>query len=568
MTTVTTGVQTHLPAFEVGEWTVEPALHQLSRQGKLVRIEPKAMAVLVCLAERPGQVISREALLSTVWAGVVVGDDALTQVVVKLRKALGDMREEPAYIETISKSGYRLVAPVVRAAPQPVSVAPPGGVPTAWQGRRGLRPAAAVAVLLLGAAVAWWWQEGRDVDARRGLPPYASVETAGAALPTVAVRPFEALAGDAEELLLARGLTADLITDLSKVAGLWVVDRMPDVATQRGEPGVAAPGGYLVAGTVQRFERRFRLQVRLVDAQTGRQLWSERFERPLGGVFEVQDEMGRAILGLLPVKVSEAEARRVAQRYTRDLQAYEAFQRGRAALHVRRQEDNGAARRMFRQAIDLDAGFARAYAGLALTYAAEYRYQWAGDRAAALERAYELARTALQMNPDIAETYWTLAFVHVHRHQHRQALQALEQALRLYPSYADAYAMMGGIYTSIGQPADGVPLLRTAMRLAPESGYLWQMLLGRAYLYLGDLEQARVNLRHSLARNPGFIDAHVYLAAAHVLAGEQAEAAWQADEIRVLQPDFSVRRWLETNPTADGALKERLVGALGAVDLQ
>jgi DNA-binding winged helix-turn-helix (wHTH) protein len=100
---------------QVGDWTLEPALNQLSAEGKAVKVEPKAMAVLVYLADRPGQVVSREALLSAVWPGVVVSDDSVTQVVIKLRKALGDAAEKPAYIQTIPKGGYRLVAPVVRS---------------------------------------------------------------------------------------------------------------------------------------------------------------------------------------------------------------------------------------------------------------------------------------------------------------------------------------------------------------------------------------------------------------------------------------------------------------------
>src|SRR5262245_44698695 len=93
-----------------GEWTVEPALNQLSAEGRTAKLEPKAMALLCYLADRPGQVVSREALLSAVWPGVVVGDDSLTQAVIKLRKALGDAADAPAYIQTISKGGYRLVA--------------------------------------------------------------------------------------------------------------------------------------------------------------------------------------------------------------------------------------------------------------------------------------------------------------------------------------------------------------------------------------------------------------------------------------------------------------------------
>jgi tetratricopeptide (TPR) repeat protein len=104
----------------------------------------------------------------------------------------------------------------------------------------------------------------------------------------------------------------------------------------------------------------------------------------------------------------------------------------------------------------------------AQTYAADHRYQWTADGAAALDRALELARSALQMNPDIPETYWVLAYVHAQRRQHEQALQQLETALHLYPSYADGYALVGAICTHIGRPADAVGLVRGALRLKPE----------------------------------------------------------------------------------------------------
>jgi tetratricopeptide (TPR) repeat protein len=292
-------------------------------------------------------------------------------------------------------------------------------------------------------------------------------------------------------------------------------------------------------------------------------LWSERFDRTLSGFFAIQDELGPKILKILPAKVSEAELRRMAQRHTRNLQAYETFQRGQSALLVRQKAENEAAREMFRRAIALDAAFARAYAGLALTYAADYRNQWTGDGAAALERAFELARTARQIDPDIRETYWVLAFVHLERHQHEQALQYLETAVRLYPSFADGYALMGGIKTYVGRPAEALPLLRTAMRLNPEGGYLYFLILGRTYLALGDLEQARVNLQQALSRNPVNLETHVYMAALHVTAGDKAAAAWEAEEIRSLQPGFSIRSWLETFPMTDAAQKGKLVKALG-----
>jgi tetratricopeptide (TPR) repeat protein len=314
---------------------------------------------------------------------------------------------------------------------------------------------------------------------------------------------------------------------------------------------------------VQRVDDRLRLHIHLTDGESRKQLWSERFDRPLSGFFAIQEELVPKILQILPAKVSEAELRRVAQRHTRNLEAYEYFQRGQLALLVRQKAENETAREMFRRAIALDAAFARAYAGLALTYAADYRNQWAADGAAALDRAFDMARTAHQIDPDIRETYWVLAFVHLERRQHEQALQYLETAVRLYPSFADAFALMAGIKTYMGRPADAVPLLRTAMRLNPEAGYLYFLILGRTYFALGDLEQARVNLEHALSRNPVNLEARVYMAALHVMAGDKAAAAWEAEEIRALQPGFSSRTWLETFPLTDVTQKTKLVRALG-----
>src|SRR5207244_2620095 len=181
--------------------------------------------------------------------------------------------------------------------------------------------------------------------------------------------------------------------------------------------------------------------------------------------FAMQHELGAQFVRMLPAKVSEAELRRMAQRHTRNLQAYEHFQRGQAALLVRQKSGNETARQMFRRAIDLDKTFARAYSGLALTYAADYRNQWTADAAGALERAFELARTANEINPDIPETYWTLAYVHAQRREHQQALKHLERALMLYPSFADGYALMASVKHLAGRRRPSIPLMETALRV-------------------------------------------------------------------------------------------------------
>ena len=542
--------------FRVGDWTVEPDLNQLSTQGRAVQVEPKAMAVLLHLANRPGQVVGREALLSQVWPGVVVGQDSLTQVVIKLRKTLGDDPDRPTYIQTVKKKGYRLVAPVLRPAG---TTAPP-------MRRRphGVRWIAGAAALALPIATGLWWSAGQQAVS---LSPGPDLAADAAQAPTLAIAPFEALSKDGQELLLARGITTDLLTDLSKSSGLSVIGFSPMEGRPRSEVWSRAESRYLVSGTVQRFDERLRVHVFLVEQGTGRQLWSERFDRPLNDLFAIQDELGPKIVRMLPAKVSEAELRRMAQRHTRNLQAYEHFQQGQAALLVRQKSGNETARQMFRRAIDLDKTFARAYSGLALTYAADYRNQWTADAAGALERAFELARTANEINPDIPETYWTLAYVHAQRREHQQALKHLERSLTLYPSFADGYALMASVKTFAGQPAATLPLMRTAMRLNPTSGYLYFLVLGRAYFFLGNLEQARINLEEASKRNPEYLETHVYLAALEVASGGTPSAGWEADQIRALEPAFSAKRWLDNYPMTDNSQKTKLMQALDPLGL-
>ena len=554
---------------KIGEWVVEPALNQLSAAGQTTKLEPKAMALLCYLAERSGQVVSREALLAALWPGVVVGDDSLTQAVIKLRKALGDDTDAPRYIQTIPKRGYRFLARVVRLdAPAVETTRTNAGVPAiAHRSRFRWLAGAASGVLLLSAA-AWWMY---DESERGGTSALSDPDTPAvrSAQQTVSVKPFEALGDDPQAVVLARGITADLVTDLLKVSGLSVITYTGSNASTAPESvRGTVPVRYMVSGTVQRVEDGLRLNVHLTDAQSGKQLWSERFERTLSDLFAVQEEIGRKILNAVPTKVSEAELRRIAQPHTRNLQAYEYFQRGQMALIVRQQAENATAREMFEQAIKLDPSFARAYAALALTYAGDYRNQWTSDGPAALEKAWKLARTAHQINPDIRETYMVLGAVHLERGQHRQAIEQLETGIRLYPSYADAYALMGGIYAYIGEPAKTLDLLRTAMRLNPDGGYLYYLILGRAYFGLGDLEQARLHLEHALLRNPVNVEARVYMAATQLSAGNKAAAAWEAEEIRALAPSFASRAGLATHPLTDARTQTKLAAALTELGLK
>jgi TolB-like protein/Tfp pilus assembly protein PilF len=386
--------------------------------------------------------------------------------------------------------------------------------------------------------------------------------------PTVTVRPFDSLADDVAQVYLARGITADLTTDLSRLAGLRVIgaSRVAGQAPDAARPKQPA-ARYLVSGSVQRAGNQLKVNVRLMDSATGQQLWSERYEKALGDLFAVQDEIVTRLVSALPVRMSEAERRRLARRYTRNLEAYDYFLRGQAALLTRGRDDNEKAREMYRKALALDPAFARAYAGLALTHAADYRNRWTDNAPQALARALELAETAFRIDPEILEVQWVLAYVHAQNRRHEQAIDHLNQAIALDPSFADAYALLGSIHTFIGQPAKTIPLVRTAIQLNPEAGHLYFLILGRAYFFGGDTEQALINLREALSRNAANLETHIYLAATLALTGDKDAAKWEAEEIRVLAPDFLIGKWLQNYPMTNEGQKRRLASLLADAGL-
>jgi TolB-like protein len=377
------------------------------------------------------------------------------------------------------------------------------------------------------------------------------------------VLPFEVLGDHPEQRYLADGLAADLATDLSRSSELAAVRLDPDA----GVPGAHADAAFRIRGAVQRAADRIAVEVRLEDAATGRVLWSERYYRAFGDLFEIRDDIEARVVQALPGRISAARGFLDAHRYSRSVDAYDAFLKARAALLVRTEEGNEQAEALYLEAVELDAAFARAYGGLALIHAANFRNQWTAEGEAELRRAMEMARTAVRIDPQLPEAHWALGYVSAQRREHHAALVHLDKALAVAPAYADALALKGGIYTDIGQPRSSIPLLREAIRLKPLAGYLYYLMLGRAYFFLGDFEQAAINLREATARDPANLESRVYLAATLQRGGDSTGAEWEAEEVRTLDPAFATGQWLTTYPMTDPGQRETLASALAQLGL-
>src|SRR5688572_3291261 len=361
------------------------------------------MEVLMLLAEHADRVVSREELLHAVWPGVVVGDEALTQSVIKLRRALGDDSRSPSYIETIPKRGYRLIAPVgksddVSSVQDDVPVVPKQVPQGAARWNRSFGLIAGILLVLIAGAAYIATRSQTSPGPAAGTDVFETEDGRKTGLLTVTVLPFETVGVDAKEGYLARGISNDLVTDLSSLSGLRVISVS---AAEQTNSQTARTGRYVVSGSVQRAEDTLRVNIRLIDSRTNEQVWSQRIERPFGDLLAIQNEISRSLLEHLPGTISDAERKRLAKRYTNSPEAYEHFLRAQALFLVRRTDENQQARALYSKALELEPKFARAYAGLAMTYAMDYRYQSSAESSATLTRALELAETARLIDPDI-----------------------------------------------------------------------------------------------------------------------------------------------------------------------
>lgn len=546
--------------FHVADWFVDVASNRIRRGDTEFNLEAKMMGVLACLARRPGEVVPREDLEQAVWNGRFVSCDVLTVCVNKLRKTLGDDPRKPRYIQTIAKKGYRLIAAVTPAAtPTPAAaIAPVATIPVPNRSvTRRIWPAAAIAAGISILVLVQFF----------GREPIVEPIADDAELPALAVLPFDNLNHNPEQDYLSDGLTADITTALSGNAELFVIAN-PSVLAYKSQtidaPRVANALGvrYILQGTVQRTDARLRVNAQLADAHSGVYLWAERYDRDVKDVFEVQDDIVARIVGALEVKLTEEERQRMARRYTASVDAYDAFLRGQTFFSHRTPDDNRLARASYEQAVALDPNFARAYAALALTHTHDFRFGWSASPNASLERAYKLARKAVELDDQLPQAQWVLGHVQLHRHAFAQARQAAQQAIRLNPNYADGYMALANSMVFTGDAEAALPLIRKAMRLNPRYPAQYAEILGQAYYFLDRHEDAVTALTDATERNANLLPSYVFLAAALSGLGNHSEARWTADQVLTLRPNFQSSDVPEMfpieNPTKVAMIVERL----------
>jgi adenylate cyclase len=556
--------------FQVADWEVDPASGWIRRGGITRKLEPRVMDLLVVLAQQPGVVVAREELEARVWSGMVVGYDALSSAMIKLRKALGDDPHHPLYIETLPKKGYRLIAPVQADVTTVETVAitseaKPEITPRfespflklSWRWITG------VVVLLVVGLLSWQWftrfaPETDDI----------AIITQHTDTPSIAVLPFSNLSDDPAQSYFSDGITEDLITDLSRLSGLTVIARNSVFSFKGSMPEpqeVARHLGarYLLQGSVRRVANQVRINVTFIDAESGLNIWAERFDGSLDDVFTLQDKVVDKIVSELEIKLTVQEQANLKKPKAANVEALQEFFWGRATYGSISKQENEAARKRYRRAIELDPNFAEAYAALALTYLDDWRRRWGPSREASISQAIDLAQKAIQIDSNVPQAHFALGYIYLYVHKgHDRAIEEARKALALDPNYADGYALLSSAYFFSGYPEKALPLDRKAMRLNPASSFLYFVHLGRSYYFQKNYQQALDAFRNADERNHNYITNHLWMAATYAQLEQLEEAAWEVDQILTLDPEFSLSHWMDTRPLKKSEQRQHLLAGL------
>lgn len=380
---------------------------------------------------------------------------------------------------------------------------------------------------------------------------------------SVAVLPLENLSGEPQNVHLCNGVTGDIISNLTRFKNLHVIaHQSSNVFLSQQVPlqeiGRKLAVRYLATGGFQRAGDQLRVQVRLLEADSGRSIWAETFTGSIADVFAFQDEVTAVVASCLSVKIDNAERKRQQLSAPSDLQAYGLILRGREVYKQRRRELNLHARRLFEQASTIDPDYAVSYASISRTSNDAWRFNWAERPEEALDDAIRNAEMALSLDPDDARGHAALGNACLYKRRHDDSLAAYERAVQFNPNDADILAEMGHSSSVYGEPERAVDLIQRAMKLNPfyPDWYLWH--LGEAYFDMTDYEQAIRTLTQMRDKT----EAYRMLAASNALLGNMEEARKHAKQIHATHPEFTLKHWQNVPPDRNPEPRERLIDGL------
>jgi adenylate cyclase len=398
-----------------------------------------------------------------------------------------------------------------------------------------------------------------------GTPPQGGLTPP--MIPSIAVLPFDNMSTDSAQEYFSDGITEDLITDLSKLPGLFVIARN-STFTYKGKAVKVQQVGrelgvrYVLEGSVRKAGDRVRITGQLVDASTGHHLWADRYDRQLDDVFAVQDEITRNIVDALAVRLTGLAQQSRQRRRTGNVEAYDMLLRGADRLRQTTREANLQARQLFEKAIALDPDYAEAHALLANTHFRDWSMGWSQD-VHKLEWAREEAERALSLSDDLPVAHRMLAVVLLWMKQHERALKEAERAVALAPSDADGHWAVAEVL-SWWRPAEAIAPIDKAIRLNPYYPPTYLYTKGHAYYLTRCYEDAIRELRRVVSRNPDFLPAHALLSATYAELGRLDDARAEMLETKRISPEISTSTVSTRLPYENSATMTRFIDAVRA----
>jgi len=458
----------------------------LLRAGAVVPLNPKAFDTLLALVENRGSAVGKDELMKLVWPDAFVEETNLTQQISILRKALGDRPEGSSYIETIPKRGYRFVAALNDRVP-------------ARKTRLNWLALAATLLLVTGACVVAYVLLSRT---RPETP-----------IPAIAVLPFVDMSAAKDGEYFSDGLAEQLIDALTRVPGLHVAARTSSFAFKGKQQDIREIGtklkvGLVVEGSVRQAGQSLRITAQLNAVKDGFHLWSETYDRDAKDMFNIQEEIARAIVAALRIRLSLQPTQPFVIRHTGNLEAYNLYLRGRYFWNKRSPESMARSREYFEDAIRKDPNYALAYAGLADAYV-----QAPADLPSSevVPRARAAARRAIEIDDRLAEPHTSIAFVRFNYDwDWPGAEQEFRRAIELNPNYANAHHAYSHYLTAMARHSESLREAQRALDLEPLDTIInthmeWCLYYERQY------DEALVKSRQTLEMVPNFLQSTLIL---------------------------------------------------------
>jgi TolB-like protein len=488
--------------FKFGDHSLDTGLRELRRGEHAVALEPQVFDLLVHLLQNHDRVVSKDELLSAVWHGRIVSDATIDSRIKAARRAVGDSGEAQRVIRTVPRKGIRFVATVTaQTAPAPVRTAPSPALPDR---------------------------------------------------PSIAVLPFANMSDDPGQDHFANGMVDDLITNLSRLHWLFVIARNSsfaykgraiDVRQIAEELGVR----YIVEGSVRRAGDRVRVTAQLIEAETGRHVWADRYDRAVTDIFAVQDAITDTISAMLDPEISHAERERARRRPPENLGAWELYQRGWWHLLRRNRENLAEARALLREAIVLDPNFSSAHAALAISAFWLITHGLTTDAEATCAELLREATRAVELDARDPLAQSALGVAFMEHGGHDRALAAHSVATTLNPNSALGQWCYGYALNRADRHAEALERFDMAMRLSPRDPAMWSYLTLRAsaLYHLGRYEAAAAAAQEA-TRAPvvDLIWPLVHLAASLGRLGQGEQAARAIEALRAIRPGLTIAQFL------------------------